>query len=107
MGTWRLYELDVWGNDEDGYDVNDVFRTGFTVDFEDDISDGDLITLLADEGLIKKTMTSRTHREDIEIDGDEFTIYFNYKGRPEFELRKEEDEEDEEAGEEFEESQEL
>ena len=26
MTTWRVSHYDVWGNTEDGYEVNDVFR---------------------------------------------------------------------------------
>jgi hypothetical protein len=34
MATWRLYTYDVWGNEEDGFEVNDVFRTDTAVDVE-------------------------------------------------------------------------
>ncbi len=39
---WRYYSYDVWGNAEDGYDVNDVFRTDTTVDLPRDASFRDL-----------------------------------------------------------------
>jgi hypothetical protein len=32
--TYRVYTYDVWGNEEDGYEVNDVFRTSETVELD-------------------------------------------------------------------------
>lgn len=28
METWVVYDLDVWGNEEDGYEVNDWWAVG-------------------------------------------------------------------------------
>lgn len=28
MKTWVVYDLDVWGNEEDGYEVNDWWAVG-------------------------------------------------------------------------------
>jgi hypothetical protein len=33
--TYEILAYDVWGNETDGWDVNDVFRTGLTVDIDD------------------------------------------------------------------------
>lgn len=37
MSTWRLYTYDVWGNAEDGYDVNDIYpKQTLTIDGDTD-----------------------------------------------------------------------
>ncbi len=40
--TWRLYTYDLWGNDQDGYEVNDIyqqeqFEVEFTGQEEDEV----------------------------------------------------------------------
>ena len=77
---FKVYSLDVWGNDKDGYTVNDCMDTGITVAVSDDsmcyygIFDDSVIHALKRAKLIKKS--ARYNRFDIE--GDiEFTIYIN------------------------------
>lgn len=36
MATYKVFTLDVWGNEEDGWDVNDIRDSGRTVDIPDD-----------------------------------------------------------------------
>ena len=86
MKTYRLYDYDVWGNENDGYDVNDVFKTNELYKIDANWSDSKLISALKKQGLIKKGI----HQSSIEIGGDDMTITFDYKGKPEFELRIEE-----------------
>jgi len=81
---YELIELDVWGNARDGYEVNQAFHTNQFYDIDPDWSDERLVKELKKEELIKK----RIHKNSIEIGGDEFSIYFDYKGKPEFELRR-------------------
>jgi len=85
--TYRWYEYDVWGNRRDGYQVNDVFRTPEVYMVDPDWSDPELIRELRKQNFFKKGVRSNL----IEIDGDEEKIYFDYKGRPEGELRREEE----------------
>lgn len=86
-GKWRVYSYDVWGNAKDGYEVNNVFRTNEIIPIPNVVlkSDKALITYLKNIGYFKKGVK----RNLIEFDGDDRTIYVSYKGRPEFELRKE------------------
>ena len=49
MARFRLYNLDVWGNAKEGYDINQWFDAGTY-----EIADGvDLVEFLIDEGLRK------------------------------------------------------
>ena len=81
---YELIEYDVWGNARDGYDVNQTFRTGQYYDIDPDWADKKLISELKKDGLIRKSIKFKS----IEIDGDKFSIYFEYKNKPEFELRR-------------------
>jgi uncharacterized Zn ribbon protein len=85
MKTYRLYTYDVWGNEKDGYEVNDVFKSSELYSFDEKLSYENLIKELKKQGLIKKGL----HVKSIEIGGDDLTITFDYKGKPEFELRQE------------------
>ena len=82
---YRLYTYDVQGNEEDGYDVNDVFKTSEIYDIDPGWDNKTLIKRLKSQGLIKKGIRSSS----IEIGGDDVIITFDYKGKPEFELREE------------------
>ena len=86
--TYRFYSYDVWGNEEDGYEVNDVFRTTETVELDDEKiqSDTELFKELKKQGFIDQPGVQSRH---FETDGDEEIIYLTYKGRPEGELRRE------------------
>lgn len=83
---FELIDYDVWGNKKDGYEVNSAFHTRQYYTIDDTWDDRRLIKELKKQGCIKKGV----HVNSIGINGDEFTIYFEYKGRPDFELRKEE-----------------
>jgi hypothetical protein len=80
---WVYY--DVWGNKKDGYEVNQAFRSNDVVMIPDGISDKSLTTYLKKQGFFKSSVRSNL----VEYDGDEYTIYITYKGKPEGELRAE------------------
>ncbi|MCI0560272.1 MAG: hypothetical protein MN733_17435 [Nitrososphaera sp.] len=87
MSNFEVVEYDVWGNEEDGYVVNDVFRTGNHISLNECELESDV--LLADaltEGLICFRKAS-----DLRFGGDSSVIYVNeaYTGKPLFELRLE------------------
>lgn len=83
--TYNIYTYDVWGNEEDGFDVNDRFKLG-TLELSDaDVnSDSRLANRLKENGFVKETTTT----SDLEIDGDKYTLYVNEasNGYPLFEL---------------------
>lgn len=42
MLVYRLHTLDVWGNETDGYEVNDAFNRGF-ITLKEDFNDSELL----------------------------------------------------------------
>lgn len=83
---YRVYTYDVWGNEKDGWDVNDVYQTSDYVDIPDSPTDAQIITALKKEGLIKP----RIHTKSIGIDGEPgYSLYITdaRNGKPEYELR--------------------
>lgn len=84
--TWILYGLDVWGNEEDGWDINDVSEIKRMEIPEEVIDDPDkLIKLLQEDILADDT------KFDVEYNGDDY-ISINldhFGGKPILELWKE------------------
>lgn len=87
MRNIKVWGLDVWGNEKDGFEVNDRYEC-----FEEKVRDnffswGDkkVVRWLKDRGLIK----SGIHTKSIEIDGDGETYYYindSRNGRPEYQI---------------------
>jgi hypothetical protein len=46
---WELITYDVWGNESDGYEVNDLYRTNKKIKFDDSITNKELENLVFDE----------------------------------------------------------
>jgi hypothetical protein len=88
--SWRFYSYDVWGNAEEGYEVNNVFRTSEFINIPEPAlaNDQTLFAHLQQIGFLKPT----AQVENFSSDGDEGIIYLEYDGRPEGELRKENEE---------------
>ena len=82
---YRLYNYDVWGNNKEGYNVNNVFQTDETCIIDDDMGNGEIIAELKKQGIIRKTV--KNSKIDISDDGYD-VLYFDYRGKPEFELRE-------------------
>ena len=80
---YRVYTYDLWGNDDDGFEVNDVFRTSLIIAFGRDFSDALIVKK------IRKLFSKKLFARFFETEGDENTIYANYKGCPLCELRLE------------------
>jgi hypothetical protein len=89
MLHYKAYTYDVWGNARDGWEVNDVFYDS-TVDIPKVIAtstDAELIKYLKQIGFL----TKRFRASMVEITGEaSYTLYFEYNGKPEFELRRQE-----------------
>jgi hypothetical protein len=82
--TYRLYTYDLWGNEEDGYQVNDVYRTGDTVDIDDDTPDATVIAMLETAGILEPGAC------EVSPIGDGGIIYIeDANGNPCCELRSE------------------
>lgn len=83
MTQYRVFTYDLWGNDEDGYEVNDVYRQSQTLTIAEEATDSDIKTLL-----LRECFTAGSDIEKITINGEE-TLYIEYDGKPVAELRKE------------------
>lgn len=71
----RHYEIisyDVWGNNEDGYEVNNKFTTGITLEIEETESNEKIIKMLKDlnylNKLIKFVVSDQSDENNIYID---------------------------------------
>lgn len=83
MSLWNVYALDVWGNEEDGYDVNDRFLIG---EFDDNGKE-DIVSWL-----YLKEFTASDNPEDFEVEDYEFNICVSWAedGMPMFSLERKE-----------------
>lgn len=75
MNVYDILNLDVWGNEDDGWSVNAAYYTGRSVELsENEINNNQSIInkLIAAEMLIDTATT-----KDIEIEGDETMLYLN------------------------------
>jgi hypothetical protein len=45
MLTYKLYTLDVWGNESEGFEVNDSYGQG-TIELNESFSDADLLNAI-------------------------------------------------------------
>ena len=84
MAKWNVYSLDVWGNAEDGYEVNDRSKVG-SIDIDSTFSDNQLLKALVDAGIATMKKSDKNH---IQIDGDDEWISIDYRGKPVFQLEK-------------------
>jgi hypothetical protein len=80
---FQVVELDVWGNSEDGYDVNDVYVTDEVITITEDATDKEIGDWLREH--------LYPNLPAITIDGDyEFSLYIDAEedGMPLLELRR-------------------
>ena len=75
MIKYEIYDYDVWGNDEEGYSVNDVIPTGITI-----------YTDTSKSSICKKLGLDDPYKLDVYYSED--VIYVDYNYKPYCELRK-------------------
>ena len=75
MIKYEVFAYDVWGNDEGGYNVNDVMQTGIII-----------YTDTSKSSICKKLGLDDPYK--IDVDYNEDVIYIDYNGKPYCELRK-------------------
>jgi hypothetical protein len=85
---WRFISYDVWGNAEDGWEVNQAFRTNDTIELPEDFSEADVMDAIKVAGLCEDT-------SKLELDQNcdwEQALYLvrSTDGYPEGEFQKEE-----------------
>ncbi len=73
MAIFEIRNYDVWGNDKDGYEVNDTFHYGET-ELPEDFTDKDILTALN-----KEYFKSPQQLRNIEIGGDDIIITVNQR----------------------------
>lgn len=69
--SWKLWSYDVWGNEDDGYEVNDRFPHG-VIELPANPTD-EQITKALNKNFFAKPQRSST----LEFDGDDMVIYVN------------------------------
>ena len=75
MIKYEIFDYDVWGNEEEGYDVNDVMPTGIII-----------FTDTSKSSLCKKLGLDDPYKIDVYVNKE--SIYIDYDGNPYCELRK-------------------
>lgn len=70
MQTWNVFTYDVWGNDEEGFQVNDRYDWG-SLELLEDASDEMVVQAIKDFGVFAKDALVG----EFEIDGDDSAIY--------------------------------
>ena len=75
MKKYEIFDYDVWGNDEEGYSVNDVIPTGVII-----------YTDTSKSSICKKLGLDDPYKIDVSVNED--AIYIDYDGNPYCELRK-------------------
>lgn len=75
MIKYEIFDYDVWGNDEEGYSVNDVMPTGIII-----------YTDTSKSSICKKLGLDDPYKLDVYYSED--VIYVDYNYKPYCELRK-------------------
>ena len=75
MTKYEIFDYDVWGNEEDGYTVNDVMPTGIII-----------YTDTSKSSICKKLGLDDPYKLDVYVNED--VIYIDYNYKPYCELRK-------------------
>jgi len=81
MHKLTVVELDIWGDEVDGFEVNNAFYTSYSLGVSEDCSDAKIIQGLIDIDYLSVDVTE----DDVEIDGDpEHGLYINLaeNGKP-------------------------
>ncbi len=68
---WQIADLDVWGNEKEGFEVNNVFRLDVYIELPEDFTKADIVKALKLVGYLKKHVQNR----QVTMDGDENFIY--------------------------------
>lgn len=68
VSNYELVDYDVWGNAEDGYDVNDAYKTGEIITMTNDATDTDIIEYLKNIGYLN----DKANSENIYIDSVDY-----------------------------------
>ncbi len=84
--VYEVHPLDVWGNERDGYEMNDVWPSRGQIEVPEDASHDDIVRALKREGFIDRNI----HMRSVGIDGEvgyELYIHEARTHKPVYELR--------------------
>ena len=76
MIKYEVFDYDLLGNEEEGYNVNDIFSTGIVIS-----------TDMSKSSLCKKLGLDDPYKIDVDAT-NEGVIYVDYDGKPYCELRE-------------------
>tara|TARA_Y100000593_G_C4216702_1_gene289595 strand:+ start:615 stop:896 length:282 start_codon:yes stop_codon:yes gene_type:complete len=72
---FELINYDVWGNPQDGFEVNNAYSTGIVIDISENDTDKTILKKLKEVGFLKKTAKFICFEIDGELD---FSLYINH-----------------------------
>ena len=72
---FEIINYDVWGNSQDGFEVNNAYSTGIFVDINKNDSDKTILKKLKEVGFLKKTAKYICFEIEGELD---FSLYINH-----------------------------
>lgn len=75
MSRYEVITYDLWGNDKDGYAVNDAFISGVISINAENMDDKQIIQALKKDGWIKRGFRFNSFTIDGECD---YSLYINY-----------------------------
>lgn len=81
---YQLVTYDLWGNNKDGYEVNDIYKQDLFILISSWNEDLEILKALRSEGILTKT----TRYKDYTLNHNEDVIYIEYKSYPCCELRQ-------------------
>ena len=76
MIKYEIYDYDLWGNEKEGYEVNDVISTGIVI-----------YTDTSKRSLCRELGLDDPYKIDVDATSDR-VLYIYYEGKPYCKLRK-------------------
>jgi len=70
---WDIHNYDVWGNEEDGFEVNNTFTLARDVLMSSEPTNTEILNVIKEEGLV----IDNTRLKDLDIGGDDTYITIN------------------------------
>lgn len=75
MIKFEVINYDVWGNEEEGFEVNGSYTTGYEIEISDTASDKEIIDALKEI----EFLSNKCNENTVDIDGEtEFSLYLEW-----------------------------
>lgn len=84
--TMQLLTCDTWGNEKDGYEINDIRENGIFFIFKENsqVKNETILRALKRADYLKKSLRFSSFT----VDGDDYGLFIDYKGMPIYQLRR-------------------